>query len=261
MEIYRYRPYNEYDKIGLENSEIYFPELSQLNDPMEGYTDIYFQGDKIIWTNLFRNYLRSLFEAFLFAQISRPLPEAPEDLFSPIIPFHLWPDEQFEKIQFLDWFHSLPQQFISQQAVKSLIENIANKHITREQLLFFLKVIHFIALHIIIQYMIDNQLLESSQNFISQDFQNEVNWGDFFSSNSDEKIGDISSFLNQISYGSLRRFEEKGDISFDGFIRIVEFLGWRDTMYELATRSVEYCSIRNLDYYRQHYWRKQCFFD
>lgn len=199
MEIYRYRPYNEYDKIGLENSEIYFPELSQLNDPMEGYTDIYFQGDKVIWTNLLRNYLRSLFEAFLFAQISKPLPEAPEDLFIPLIPFHLWPDEQFEKIQSLDWFNTLPQQFINQKAVKSLIENIVNKHISREQLLCSLKVIHPIALQITTQYMIDSQLLRTSNCPVPQVSQDEINWDIFFSINNNEKIGHISSLLNQIS--------------------------------------------------------------
>lgn len=38
-----------------------------------------------------------------------------------------------------------------------------------------------------------------------------------------------------VSYGSLRRFEETGDISFEGFIRIAEFLGWESYIYTMAS--------------------------
>ena len=39
----------------LENQTIYFASPEQLNDPMEGLRDIVWCGDKIVWTNFFKN--------------------------------------------------------------------------------------------------------------------------------------------------------------------------------------------------------------
>ncbi len=44
----------------LENQSIYFASPEELNDPMEGFRDIVWQGDRIVWTNLFRHYLYCL---------------------------------------------------------------------------------------------------------------------------------------------------------------------------------------------------------
>ena len=44
----------------LEKQSIYFASPGKLNDPMEGFRDIVWQGDRIVWTNLFRHYLYCL---------------------------------------------------------------------------------------------------------------------------------------------------------------------------------------------------------
>ena len=44
----------------LEKQSIYFATSGELNDPMEGFRDIFWQGDRIVWTNLFRHYLYCL---------------------------------------------------------------------------------------------------------------------------------------------------------------------------------------------------------
>ena len=44
--------YNE-----LENQSIYFASPNQLNDPMEGFKDLVFNGDSITYKNLFKHYL------------------------------------------------------------------------------------------------------------------------------------------------------------------------------------------------------------
>lgn len=41
----------------LEKLEIYFAPPEQLNDPLEGYKEIYWSGDNIVWMNFFRHYL------------------------------------------------------------------------------------------------------------------------------------------------------------------------------------------------------------
>ncbi len=44
----------------LENQEIYFAPPEQLNDPMEGLKDIFWQGDEILWKNFLKHYLLCL---------------------------------------------------------------------------------------------------------------------------------------------------------------------------------------------------------
>ncbi|WP_325984741.1 DUF2971 domain-containing protein [Pseudomonas protegens] len=41
----------------LENLEIYFAAPDQLNDPLEGYREVFWSGDSLLWKNLFKHYL------------------------------------------------------------------------------------------------------------------------------------------------------------------------------------------------------------
>jgi hypothetical protein len=56
---YRFRSINNLlgDREELEKQQIYFASKDQLNDPLEGHINIYWQGDAIVWRNLFKNYL------------------------------------------------------------------------------------------------------------------------------------------------------------------------------------------------------------
>jgi len=51
----------------LEKQEIYFAAFEELNDPMEGYRDIFWRGDKIVWKNLLINYIKSVEHFFCLA--------------------------------------------------------------------------------------------------------------------------------------------------------------------------------------------------
>lgn len=63
--LYRFRPLNWLlDEGELQNQEIYFAEPQQLNDPMEGFRDIFWKGDAIVWRNFFRHYVLCLDNAF-----------------------------------------------------------------------------------------------------------------------------------------------------------------------------------------------------
>lgn len=65
--IYRFRPTSAL--LGgfheLENQEIYFAPTRQLNDPLEGYKDLFWQGDEIVWKNFLRHYVLCLSQAIL----------------------------------------------------------------------------------------------------------------------------------------------------------------------------------------------------
>jgi hypothetical protein len=53
----------------LEKQEIYFSPLPALNDPIDGFRDLLWQGDEIVWRNLLRHYLRRLTQTVSYALI------------------------------------------------------------------------------------------------------------------------------------------------------------------------------------------------
>jgi hypothetical protein len=63
--LYRFRPVERLlEKDELRNQEIYFASPDQLNDPMEGFRDVFWQGDEIVWKNFFRHFVICLDNAF-----------------------------------------------------------------------------------------------------------------------------------------------------------------------------------------------------
>lgn len=56
--LYRFRSMNalinEFKE--LQKEQIYFAQKTELNDPMDGYMEVTFYGDEVLWTNFFRNY-------------------------------------------------------------------------------------------------------------------------------------------------------------------------------------------------------------
>jgi hypothetical protein len=63
--LYRFRPHKRLlEKDELRNQEIYFAGPDQLNDPMEGFRDVFWQGDEIVWKNFFRHFVICLDNAF-----------------------------------------------------------------------------------------------------------------------------------------------------------------------------------------------------
>ncbi len=54
----------------LENQELYFASPEELNDPMEGYKDIFWSGDAIVWRNLLKHFILSLEHVFCIFSLS-----------------------------------------------------------------------------------------------------------------------------------------------------------------------------------------------
>jgi len=65
LRFYRYRSVDALiDKWQeLEKQEIYFSALDELNDPTEGFKDMFWRGDHIVWRNLLKHYLLCLMKA------------------------------------------------------------------------------------------------------------------------------------------------------------------------------------------------------
>lgn len=60
--IYRYRSMDALlgERRELERHQIYFAKSGELNDPMEGYKDVVWRGDAVLWENLLRHYVLAL---------------------------------------------------------------------------------------------------------------------------------------------------------------------------------------------------------
>lgn len=69
--LYRFRPLSRLlDKGELQNQQVFFASPDTLNDPMEGFRDVFWRGDAVVWKNLFRHYLLCVEWAYSFVSIS-----------------------------------------------------------------------------------------------------------------------------------------------------------------------------------------------
>jgi len=72
--LYRFRPaeavLDKYEE--LARQEIYFSPPEELNDPMEGYKDVFWSGDRIVWRNLLRHYLLCLLQTASLCLVTGP---------------------------------------------------------------------------------------------------------------------------------------------------------------------------------------------
>ena len=70
-ELYRFRriKYLLWKYKELENQSIYFASPEELNDPLEGFRNNFWQGDQIVWRNFFKQYIYCLLRSFIYLRI------------------------------------------------------------------------------------------------------------------------------------------------------------------------------------------------
>jgi hypothetical protein len=70
--LYRFGPIERIlKKNELQKQEVFFAKPENLNDPMEGFRDVFWKGDEIVWRNLLRHYLLCLDRAFALLVVCR----------------------------------------------------------------------------------------------------------------------------------------------------------------------------------------------
>ncbi len=179
-EFYRFRSINSLlgNYKELEHQSIYFAEPKSLNDPMEGYRDIYWEGDFVVWRNLFKNYLLCLEKVCSLAIISGeeyPLTIDDIPIFSGEEDF---PTDTYKKI-----FFNISQAFFENESINSLLESLSKRTVPvrTNELKFYLTAIHGLALEIIhIEYEKEKfipirkaqtiDMEEPLKNFLNNDF-------------------------------------------------------------------------------------------
>ena len=79
-EFYRFRSVEQLlgEYAELEHQTIFFAAMEDLNDPMEGFRDIVWSGDRIVWLNLFKDYVNCLYWGHSFVAVVGP--QFPYDL-------------------------------------------------------------------------------------------------------------------------------------------------------------------------------------
>lgn len=136
----------------LAKQEIYFASPSELNDPMEGFSNIVFKGDKIVWHNFFKHYFICLERMFVVYSFCG---EKENFLNLDYIP--LYADlNNFPSPMYKQMFDEMYKDFNLQ--CKECIDRIAARTavITKNELYIYLKFIHSMALLYIHHYHIKN---------------------------------------------------------------------------------------------------------
>ena len=141
----------------LENQEIYFASLEELNDPIEGYLDIFWQGDEIIWKNFLKHYILCLEHVFALTIISKK--NSLIDINSiPILKNH----KQYPTPSYKEIIVQILEKSFKDELLKELPENLAKRKnkIRRHELLSYLRLIHYKLIDIISIVYHENKLLK-----------------------------------------------------------------------------------------------------
>jgi hypothetical protein len=150
--LYRYRPANavlgKYEE--LAKQEIYFSPPEELNDPMEGYKDTFWSGDRILWRNLLRHYLLCLLQTTALCLMAGP--EFDRAHLKTIIfsAYQNLPDAPVRAI-----YQRACDAFIADSNIQILIEALANRTtpLRRDELTHTLRAIHPFALSVLLKQL------------------------------------------------------------------------------------------------------------
>lgn len=127
----------------LKNQDIYFAAPDQLNDPVEGYKNIFWSGDTIIWKNLLKNYLLCLEQVcslFIISGEDHQMTAADIPVFKTIKDL---PTPQY-KLMYL----AAQEMFFKNHSVRQFPKWLSARKspIRRNELYFYLRNMHYYAL-------------------------------------------------------------------------------------------------------------------
>lgn len=142
----------------LENQEIYFAPPEDLNDPMEGYKDIYWKGDTIVWRNFIVNYIRSVeYTIMVIVLYGYEKKLTQQDIL--VSPNH----ETYSKLPRNIFFQSILDRVFSNEFIEALPESLANRKnpVRRSELISYLEFFHPFIIHAISEEYQKRKLISS----------------------------------------------------------------------------------------------------
>ncbi|WP_010293541.1 DUF2971 domain-containing protein [Clostridium senegalense] len=134
----------------LKNQEIYFAEPSKLNDPMEGFKNMFWKGDKIVWRNFLKNYIRTLNHVMIVGCILK------DDEYEKLDDIHfswIYDKSHLEYNKLL--IQDIEDEFFSHDFIEKIPEFLANRTspIRFDELITYLQVVTPYALQIILKML------------------------------------------------------------------------------------------------------------
>ena len=163
-EIYRLRSTNRLidDNHELEEQSIYFASLEELNDPMEGFRNIYFRGDDTVWRNLFRHYVHCLHQVrMLYSIIGEDKPLTARDI--PVyMNFVREPNKRLVQL-----FEEILERIDRNDHVKKFLNEVEQigRKVSVDEVSFYLRIFHLFALEEIQQAYADRGLLPNYERY------------------------------------------------------------------------------------------------
>ncbi|MGE1174803.1 hypothetical protein [Pseudomonas sp. BW7P1] len=150
--IYRFRPVNRLLGDGitageLEDQYIFFASPEQLNDPLEGYRDVFFQGDKIVWKNLIKHYARCLTWSTLSYDNNGndKLSENPIDVFC---------NARSATDEFNKLVEEICDQLFSEPVIADYVSSLStSRKARRPELLSYIQILHFYFLDVVLEFL------------------------------------------------------------------------------------------------------------
>ena len=134
----------------LERQEIYFARPDELNDPLEGFKDIVWSGDRILWENLLRHYLLSLTHAVMTALIM-----GPDHTFPEMETFVFANQSSLPTPEYAELHLRICEDFFQHEDATFLPELLAGRGspIRRDELNTYLRLLHPHALNTVLNQM------------------------------------------------------------------------------------------------------------
>lgn len=132
----------------LSKQSIFFAHPESLNDPMEGYREIYWHGDEIAWKNLFRHYLLCLERTCILTLLCNE----DQNLTTKDIPIHINMND-FHTAEAKQYFLEIVEKFFKNEYITLLLEAILTRTTPtrRDELTFYLSSVHPLAVELILE--------------------------------------------------------------------------------------------------------------
>lgn len=122
----------------LENQEIYFASPEEFNDPMECYINLVFNGDEIVWHNLFKHYLMCLY--YTINEISITHSSDVSFFKSPAITLSCIDNDKH--IFYKQIFYDIYKELRNDSELDKIIDELKKIEITKYQLTYILLILN-----------------------------------------------------------------------------------------------------------------------
>lgn len=155
----------------LEKLQIYFASPEELNDPLEGYKDYVWVGDKVLWRNLIRHYVRCLTRSCVMYALLQP--DFPEDV-KKYFDVGVYPDGRVKEADEL--LQQIESVLFSIEPINKYIECFGGgREIRKWELLTHLRSIHVVIIHVVLDSMVEKGIFTKSPlSFTGEDKANTI---------------------------------------------------------------------------------------